>query len=150
MSLELILQPVCDELDMPAADELAQWVRAAGARLVGTVVVRVVDVAESKALNQAYRGRDAPTNVLSFPFAAPAEFSEQHLGDLVICAEVVAREAAEQHKSLTAHWAHMIVHGILHLRGFVHESEVEAARMERQEIAILSQLGFANPYYEVI
>jgi probable rRNA maturation factor len=110
--------------------------RAAG----GELGVRVVGAAESRRLNCRYRGMDKPTNVLSFAGDACL------LGDLVICAAVVRSEAREQGKSLQAHWAHLVVHGALHLIGYDHERAAEAKRMERREVAVLRRLGYANPY----
>jgi probable rRNA maturation factor len=111
--------------------------------------VRVVGPTESRRLNSRFRGRDKPTNVLSFP-AAPIPASPasatRPLGDLVICPHVLRAEAREQQKSLRAHWAHLVVHGALHLIGYDHERESEASRMERREIRVLRSLGFANPY----
>ena len=107
--------------------------------------VRVVGSAESRRLNVRYRGKDKPTNVLSFP-PAPLPGGSRLLGDLVICAQVVRSEAREQRKSLEAHWAHLVVHGALHLVGYDHEREAEAKRMERREVAVLRRLGFSNPY----
>jgi probable rRNA maturation factor len=145
----------------PRAGDIAAWAgtaigrRAAG----GELGVRVVGAAESRRLNARYRGKDKPTNVLSFPPAPlpgpvsgrPAPRSPQGadarpLGDLVICAQVVRSEAREQNKPLQAHWAHLVVHGALHLIGYDHEREADAERMERREIAVLRRLGFANPY----
>lgn len=108
----------------------------------GALTLRIVDADESQALNRDFRGKDAPTNVLSFGYDDVPEL----LGDVVICADVVAREAAAQGKSAAAHWAHMVVHGCLHLQGFDHQSDAEAARMEALETAILARLGFGNPY----
>ena len=111
--------------------------------------VRVVGPAESRRLNARYRGKDKPTNVLSFP-AAPlppeASGAAHPLGDLVICAQVVRAEALAQGKPLRAHWAHLVVHGALHLIGYDHEREPDARRMERREITVLRALGFVNPY----
>jgi probable rRNA maturation factor len=106
---------------------------------------------EGRALNRDYRGRDYPTNVLSFPFAevppeALAELGAPYLGDVAICAPVVQREADEQDKPLEAHWAHMVVHGVLHLAGHDHHEEAEAGIMETRERDILSGLGFPDPY----
>ncbi len=135
----------------PAPDVVAirRWVRAAlkGVRRGQIAVgVRVVGSAESRQLNRTYRHKDRPTNVLSFPFEAPAGAKSDVLGDLVICAPVVRREAREQGRDTEAHWAHMVVHGILHLRGYDHQNNKEAAAMERLEGRILRVLGFANPY----
>jgi len=105
--------------------------------------IRVVGSAESRRLNRTWRGKDKPTNVLSFP--APATQSPL-LGDLAICAPVVAREAREQGKSTQAHWAHMVVHGVLHLLGYDHELDRDAAIMEARETALLANFGYANPY----
>jgi probable rRNA maturation factor len=119
-------------------------------------VIRIVDGPESAKLNAQYRHKQGPTNVLSFPFEWPEGLdistSEEGalLGDLVICAPVVEREALEQNKRLSDHWAHMIIHGLLHLLGYDHIEENEAEAMETKEIAILKQLQIENPYIEVI
>lgn len=119
------------------------------------VTVRLVDAEESARLNERYRHKPGPTNVLSFPFDAPSDVpldalrlaaGGMPLGDLVICVPVVAREADEQGKAPMVHWAHMVVHGTLHLLGFDHISEKDAARMEALEIEILDALGYPNPY----
>jgi len=110
------------------------------------VTVRIVGTDESQALNQQYRGKDKPTNVLSFPFEAPAGITMPLAGDLVICAPVVENEAREQRKSLEAHWAHMVVHGMLHLQGYDHIEDEDAEVMEALEVRLLAQLGFGNPY----
>ena len=110
------------------------------------MTVRIVDETESQQLNFDYREKDKPTNVLSFPFQCPPGIELPLLGDLVICAGVVAQEATEQNKSLDAHWAHMVVHGSLHLLGFDHINDDDAAQMEAEEVTILQQLGFTNPY----
>jgi len=131
---------------IPAPSTLRAWAMAAleGAT-PGEITIRVVDEEESAALNGKFRHKPYPTNVLSFPYEAEAP-SEQVLGDLVICAPVVAREAAEQNKEPHAHWAHMVVHGVLHLLGHDHIQEEEAERMEAKERQILARLGFADPY----
>ena len=108
--------------------------------------VSVVGPAESRRLNARYRGKDKPTNVLSFPVPQLPVTGPQPLGDLVICPQVLRTEAREQKKSLRAHWAHLVVHGALHLIGYDHERDADAGRMERREIAVLRRLGFANPY----
>ena len=112
----------------------------------GALCIRIVGNAESRRLDLAYRGKDRPTNVLSFP-ASPVEHAATGaLGDLVICAPVVAREAREQGKALAAHWAHMVVHGTLHLLGFDHERSRAARAMEALEVEILGGLGYQDPY----
>lgn len=118
----------------------------------GDITLRLVDSDESQSLNRDYRGKDKPTNVLSFPYdmpeGLPADALDAQLGDIVICAQVVMREAADQHKAIDAHWAHMVVHGVLHLLGHDHIDDTDAAQMEALEIKILHGLGFANPYLE--
>jgi probable rRNA maturation factor len=111
--------------------------------------VSVVGPAESRRLNAQYRGKDKPTNVLSFPVTHLPVTGPLPLGDLVICPQVLRTEAREQNKSLRAHWAHLVVHGSLHLIGYDHELDADADRMERREIAVLRRLGFANPYRSV-
>ncbi|MDB5975830.1 MAG: ybeY [Nevskia sp.] len=131
---------------IPAPSSLRAWAMAAleGAT-PGEITIRVVAEEESAALNGKFRHKPYPTNVLSFPYEAEAP-SEQVLGDLVICAPVVAREAVEQNKEPNAHWAHMVVHGVLHLLGHDHIQEEEAERMEAKERQILARLGFPDPY----
>jgi probable rRNA maturation factor len=134
----------------PRARDIATWAGTAIGRHAagGEIGVRVVGSAESRRLNARYRGKDKPTNVLSFPPAPlpPGDDRSRPLGDLVICAQVVRSEARAQGKPLQAHWAHLVVHGALHLIGYAHEREAEAKRMERREITVLRRLGFANPY----
>ena len=110
--------------------------------------IRIVDEAESRQLNQQYRGKDRPTNVLSFAADDSAYLEYVHLGDLVICAPVVEREASEQGKDVLAHWSHMVVHGMLHLQGYDHDRDDEAGAMEALETEILTRLGFPAPYDE--
>ena len=126
---------------IPTAASLRAFALAALPKRHGELTIRIVDEPESRALNRDYRGKDKPTNVLSFGGEGGAV-----LGDLVICAPVVAREAVEQDKRLRAHWAHMVVHGCLHLQGYDHEAEAEAEKMEAREIRILKSLGFPDPY----
>jgi probable rRNA maturation factor len=129
---------------------MSSWAtQALGRRGAGReIAVRVVTARESRTLNKQWRGKDQPTNVLSFPAPALAAGNEPRpLGDLVICAEVLRREALDQRKTLQAHWAHMVVHGALHLAGYDHETgRGERLRMERREIAVLKNFGFGNPY----
>ncbi len=131
----------------PTDEELKKYALAAlAANLkVGELCIRIVDAQESADLNQSYRDKSGPTNVLSFPCDAQVD-EFQLLGDLVICAPVVADEAKAQGKNETAHWAHMIVHGVLHLLGYDHIGDHEAVIMEAKERAILAGLGFADPY----
>lgn len=133
---------------VPSRTEIAAWAGlAAGRRSAGRELgVRVVGRVESRRLNARYRGRNNPTNVLSFPAAELPRGPAQPLGDLVICPEVLRAEARQQRKSLRAHWAHLVVHGTLHLIGHDHERRSDADRMERREIAVLRRLGFPNPY----
>jgi len=142
------LQNASAATKLPTEEQLSLWARAATRRPQAEIVIRVVDEEEGAELNRYYRGKPGPTNVLSFPFEAPPGMATDILGDLAICAPVVEREAQEQGKSLQAHWAHMVVHGVLHLQGYDHIGEDEAVLMESEEIAILSGLGFPNPYEE--
>ncbi len=141
--------------DVPGEEAIHAWVAAAldaAGRTADTeLTVRVVDDAESAELNGQYRGKHGPTNVLSFPFETPPGLDALPLiGDLVVCAPVVSREAAEQSKPLAAHWAHMVVHGTLHLLGYDHMTDADAEVMERLETAILARFSIADPYQEVM
>jgi probable rRNA maturation factor len=133
---------------VPRRPEFSRWVGAtlAAEGAGGDISIRVVDEEESRSLNREYRSKDRPTNVLSFAAGLPAEVEPRLLGDIVICAPVVAAEAAAQGKSERAHWAHLVVHGTLHLLGYDHERSPEARRMEARETSILAGLGFPNPY----
>jgi probable rRNA maturation factor len=149
---------------VPAAAALRRWASAAhGAAFArggrnarqpappaSAVCIRVVGAAASRRLNREYRGKDKPTNVLSFPASTFERALGGALGDLVICAPVVAAEARAQHKPPPAHWAHMVVHGVLHLHGFDHETPREARAMEGLEVEILRGFGYQNPYRPVI
>lgn len=148
MAITLDLQLASNAANLPTQAQIQQWLDAAilPFQLDAEVTVRIVDNDESQQLNHNYRGKAKPTNVLSFPFQCPPGIELPLLGDLVICAPVVAQEAAEQNKTLTAHWAHMVVHGGLHLLGFDHINDDDAAQMEAEEVTILQQLGFTNPY----
>ena len=143
------LQIACEqESGLPTAEQIEQWATAAVEPQSDEVemTVRIVDEAESHELNLNYRGKDRPTNVLSFPFECPDEVELPLLGDLVICRQVVEREAQEQDKPVMAHWAHMVVHGSLHLLGYDHIEDDEAEKMESLETQIMTGLGFADPY----
>ena len=134
----------------PDEDDIRRWIEAvlvAEAEAAEVeLTVRIVDEAEMAELNARYRHKTGPTNILSFPFEAPPGMELNLLGDLVIAAPVVQREAREQGKTETAHWAHMIVHGMLHLLGNDHQEPADAEEMEAREIRILQQLGYSNPY----
>ncbi|TVP55131.1 MAG: rRNA maturation RNase YbeY [Halomonadaceae bacterium] len=143
----LDLQLACQAPDLPTPSQLERWVRAGyQGQQDSEVTLRIVTRAESADLNHRYRGKDRPTNVLSFPFEAPQGLTLPLLGDLVICAHVVAQEALEQHKPLTDHWAHMVIHGLLHLQGYDHIEDDEALVMEALEVQLLAALNIADPY----
>ncbi len=148
MELELDLQLATEEgRPVPSEEQFERWVRTALAHLdEAQLTIRVVDEEESAELNGRYRGKQGPTNVLSFPFEAPPGIELPLLGDIVICAPVVEREAVEQGKAPASHWAHMVVHGCLHLLGYDHIEEAEAEEMESLETEMMTGLGYANPY----
>jgi len=156
MDSPIDIQVAAEAADAPEPPELRAWAATALAAVEqpgAAVTVRIVDAVEGRALNRDFRGRDYATNVLSFPFSevppeALAELGAPYLGDLAICADVVAREALEQGKAARAHWAHMVVHGVLHLAGHDHVDTAEAELMEARERAILVDLGFPDPYIE--
>jgi len=133
---------------LPAESDFQQWLEAVLPQFQeeSEVTIRIVDEAESQELNMTYRGKDKSTNVLSFPFEAPPGMELPLLGDLVICRQVVELEAGEQNKALNAHWAHMVVHGSLHLLGYDHIIDEEAEEMEAIEIEIMQSLGHPDPY----
>ncbi len=136
------------ECSTPEPAQFEQWAQAAldGRRDDWELTIRLVDEAESQQLNRDYRQADRPTNVLSFPVDLPPGIDLPLLGDLVICAPVVAREAAEQGKPEQAHWAHLTIHGVLHLLGYDHMNNDEAEVMEAEERVILARLGYPDPY----
>lgn len=151
MSVMLDLQ-LASELTsgLPTEADFQRWLDAAVLPFQeeAEVTIRIVDEAESNQLNLTYRGKDKPTNVLSFPFECPPGVELPLLGDLIICRQVVEREAEEQGKPLLAHWAHMVVHGSLHLLGYDHIEDEEAEEMEALEIEFMAALGFDNPYQD--
>jgi probable rRNA maturation factor len=133
---------------LPSPEAIRRWVSHALQDRGDDVqlVVRLVDEAEMTALNQRYRGKAGVTNVLSFPYESMPGVSSGLLGDIVVCAPVVAEEAVRQGKSLDAHWAHLVIHGVLHLQGYDHHHDPDAYRMETLETELLAGLGFADPY----
>ncbi|PVX42763.1 putative rRNA maturation factor [Pasteurella langaaensis DSM 22999] len=137
-----------DETNLPTLEQFTEWATKAvrAENIEPEITIRIVDEAESHHLNLTYRGKDRPTNVLSFPFECPDEVELPLLGDLIICRQVVEREAQEQGKPLFAHWAHMVVHGSLHLLGYDHIEDDEAVEMESLETQIMTGLGFEDPY----
>jgi probable rRNA maturation factor len=146
--LELDVSYAARQPWVPGSRQLRRWAAAALSPMRRSVVlsVRVVGRTRSRSLNAHYRRKDKPTNVLSFSGAGSVPDGRYFLGELVICAPVVAHEASSQGKTLESHWAHMTIHGVLHLLGFDHEREREAAKMAAREIQILDRLGFSNPY----
>ena len=145
----LDLQLACEETTgLPDEALFQRWLEAVLPKFQpqSEVTIRIVDEEESHHLNLTYRGKDKPTNVLSFPFEAPPEVELPLLGDLIICRQVVEQEAIEQQKSAEEHWAHMVVHGCLHLLGYDHIEDDEAEEMESLETEILAELGYADPY----
>jgi probable rRNA maturation factor len=148
VNLELEVQRIVDAESIPSDEQFACWVEVAlaGRRDEAELVIRIVDAAESQQLNRDYRGKDSSTNVLSFSAEIPEVVESALLGDLVICAEVVSTEAQQQGKLPKAHWAHMVVHGVLHLLGYDHQDDQQAFLMEELETEILMELGFDDPY----
>ena len=132
----------------PSKQDIKKWVKAVlqQQHTAGSLVVRIVDEEEIKTLNHHYRKKEKSTNVLSFKCNLPDNLRGDILGDIVICANIVATEASNQGKEFNHHFAHMVVHGVLHLLGYDHEIETDALEMENYEIAILKELGFADPY----
>lgn len=155
-----VLHPTCDARDwievqqivpgdtIPSEAQFTTWVEMvwrATSNLPGEVVIRIVDLPEMRELNKRYRGKNAPTNVLSFP-AGEVPGPRPLLGDIAICAPVVEAEAAEQNYPLEAHWAHLCMHGVLHLLGYDHIHAAEADVMEALEVRLLAELGYPSPY----
>ncbi len=144
------IQHIADKAIAPKASLMRKWAEAALCQKtsMGEITLRLVDTDEMTKLNSIYRHKEGPTNVLSFPFTAPdgIEEASPYLGDIVICSDVVNREAIEQEKPSDAHWAHMIIHGIFHLLGYDHATDQQAHIMESLEIKTMQTLGFPNPY----
>ena len=149
MTLTIDIQSASTE-PVPAEDDIRRWVAATIATQKQSksveLTVRLVDKEEMASLNETYRGKSGPTNVLSFPADLPDELEQPLLGDIVICAPIVREEAEQQRKEVEAHWAHMTVHGTLHLYGYDHVLDDEAAVMESIESNILSNMNYARPY----
>jgi probable rRNA maturation factor len=144
------IQHIADKALAPKAALLRKWAQTALAKKTeqAEITLRLVDVAEMTKLNSVYRMKTDATNVLSFPFTMPDEITDEipYLGDIVICSDIVNKEAEEQKKKSEAHWAHMVVHGVFHLLGYDHETDQQAQIMETLEIQTLQDLGFTNPY----
>jgi len=145
------IQTIFKSNGQPDQEQIQRWVDAAldGFNQDTEIVVRIVDEQESAELNEQYRLKPGHTNILSFPVEVPEGIELNLLGDLVVCAPVLEKEALEQHKALTDHWAHIIVHGVLHLLGYDHIDDDEAELMENKEITILNKLNIKNPYIQV-
>ena len=154
MTHEIDLQVACTPTELPTKEQFQLWVDTALAEVSSEpkqefeLTIRLVNNEESQQLNMQYRGKDKPTNVLSFPFEVPEGVELNLLGDLIICIEVMKQEAQEQNKALFDHWAHLVIHGCLHLVGFDHISDTEAVELEYIESSILKKLGISNPYLE--
>ncbi len=159
IKLFLDLQKVIDSDTIPAIESIEHWVKTTllienpdlAPDTEFELTIRIVDEDEIQALNNTYRHKNKPTNVLSFPyegfeFEVPEEIQLPLLGDLIICHDIVVAEAQQQAKTIIEHWAHMVVHGVLHLKGYDHLEDSDAEQMEALEIKILQQLGFSNPY----
>jgi probable rRNA maturation factor len=145
-SIELCLQNVSSS-DVPAIGEIKKWLEVALQGMPAAILtIRIVDAAESAELNQRYRQKFGATNVLAFPADLPGEIDLPLLGDLVICAPLVQTEAAAQGKAVMAHWAHLVIHGCLHLLGYDHSETADAEEMESLETGLLQQLGLPDPY----
>ncbi len=145
------IQAVFESAGQPDQQQIQLWIDTAleGYDQDTEIVVRIVGEQESAELNEQYRHKSGPTNILSFPVDLPEAIELDLLGDLVICAPVLAKEALEQDKILSHHWAHIVVHGVLHLLGYDHIDDAEAELMETKEIAVLNKLHIKNPYTEV-
>jgi probable rRNA maturation factor len=147
MTIEIEVQNASACASVPPPDQFREWAACVLRRRADAVLtIRIVDREESRRLNESFRGKQGPTNVLSFPADLPAEVDIALLGDVMICAPLVVEEAASQGKPETAHWAHLTIHGVLHLLGYDHQAEQEAGEMERLEISLLGSIGFPDPY----
>lgn len=147
---QIDLQVASQVTNLPQQEQIELWINTALSQTQEQceIVVRIVDEAEITDLNKTYRKKNGPTNVLSFPFDSEVELPINLLGDIVICAPIVFTEAEQQNKNPQAHWAHLIIHGVLHLLGYDHLKEKDAKEMESLEINLLARLGYSNPYEE--
>lgn len=158
LELAVDIQYACQSIDLPTDADIYLWVKhvldttgkkgQTGLLRKAELTIRMVEPVESQTLNRNYRGKDKPTNVLSFQSDIPPDIPIPLLGDLIICSNVVKQEALDQNKHLQAHWAHMIMHGCLHLLNFDHINDDEAKEMEALEIRLLNAIGFGNPYLD--
>jgi len=148
MTITLDLQIACSNKNLPSESQFQLWLETVLAPYQKSfeLTIRIVDEVESQQLNHQYRDKNKPTNVLSFPFEVPEGIELDLLGDLVICADVVESEAIEQKKTLMSHWAHMVIHGCLHLLGYDHINDADADEMEALEIKSLKKLDISDPY----
>lgn len=150
MSFEIDVQFGLDSIPthVPNESSIKKWAQTAlkGFTQQGSLSIRVADLAEMTDLNETYRHKTGPTNVLSFPMELPEEIGESILGDIIICAPVVEREAHEQGKTTESHWAHLVIHGVLHLLGYDHINEADAQEMESLETKLMNELGYPDPY----
>ncbi len=149
MSVDVVVQNASASTDVPSSEDISYWVQVTlhdKQKVKSELTVRVVDENEITELNRLYRGKDKVTNVLSFPFTDPPQTKTNILGDVVVCAPVIKRQAQEQDKVEAAYWAHIIVHGVLHLCGYDHQEEAHAQQMEQLETNVLTRLGFPAPY----
>ncbi len=145
ITLDLINE---DNLSAPDSDKFGLWLNQVAKKLntTGEICIKIIDTTESQKLNNTYRGKNKPTNVLSFPSEFPDFVESSHLGDLAISAPIVEQEAQAQNKHVIDHWAHLTIHGCLHLLGYDHIEDTEADKMEALEIELLAELGIGNPY----
>jgi probable rRNA maturation factor len=148
MSVTLTLQNASKTKSIPNKRLFKTWItKAIGpGKKNQEIVIRIVDVKEITKLNKQYRKKNRPTNILSFNFFTPSNIKTNLLGDLIICAPIVKLEAKLQHKTMISHWAHLTIHGVLHLLGYDHKNQKEAQKMEKLEIKLLKKLGFTDPY----
>ena len=146
--MDMEIQNVSGISSLPSNETIIHWAELAldEKHKDAEITLRVVDEKEGHMLNKEWRNKDSATNVLSFPIGEPIEQAPHLLGDIVVCAPIVEKEAKIQEKKIEAHWAHLIIHGILHLQGYDHQSDDDANTMESKEIEILKKIGYANPY----